>query len=274
MSLSGLRVLSLESRRAADMQTLILREGGIPFVAPSVKEEAVDGGGVATQFVEQLERGEFDMVICMTGVGLAVLRDTCASLMPLERLPAALRRATIVSRGPKPLTVLRPLGVPVDLVVPEPNTWREIVAAVAERPERRIAVQEYGRLNTVLHTALAELGATVTPVALYRWELPDDLQPLRVAISRIAGGGCDVVLFTSSVQLEHLLTIAQAMGLEGEVRQALRERVVVGSIGPVMNDALTAEGIPPDFVPRTPKMWALVKSAAEQARAALAAKVA
>ena len=149
MPFSGLRVLSLESRRAADMQTLILREGGVPFVAPSVKEEAVDGGGVATEFVEQLERGEFDMVICMTGVGLAVLRDTCASLMPLERLSAALRSATIVSRGPKPLGVLRPLGVPVDIVVPEPNTWREIVAAVAERPERRIAVQEYGRLNTV-----------------------------------------------------------------------------------------------------------------------------
>ena len=83
-----------------------------------------------------------------------------------------------------------------------------------------------------------------------------------------------MVLFTSSVQLEHLLVIARSMGLEGEVRQALRDRLVVGSIGPVMNDALRAEGIPPDFVPRTPKMWALVKSAAEQARAALASKVA
>ena len=89
----------------------------------------------------------------------------------------------------------------MDVVIPEPNTWREIVAAVAERPERRIAVQEYGRLNTALHTALEELGAKVTPIALYRWELPDDLQPLRLAVARIAGGGCDVVRFTSSVQL-------------------------------------------------------------------------
>ena len=44
MSFEGLRVLSLESWRAHDMQTLILREGGVPFVAPSVREEAVDSG--------------------------------------------------------------------------------------------------------------------------------------------------------------------------------------------------------------------------------------
>ena len=80
--------------------------------------------------------------------------------MPLERLSAALRRATIVSRGPKPVAVLGPLGVPIAVMIPEPNTWREIVAAVADRPERRIAVQEYGRLNAPMHTALAELGAT------------------------------------------------------------------------------------------------------------------
>jgi len=256
------------------MHTLILREGGVPFVAPSVKEEAVDGTGTALRFIEQMEAGAYDMVICMTGVGLTVLRDTCATIMPIDRLTAALQRATIVSRGPKPVGPLRALGVQVDLIIPEPNTWREIVSAVAERQERRIAVQEYGRLNTPLHTALQELGATVEPVALYRWELPDDLQPLRQAVARIAGCGCDVVLFTSSVQLENLLTIARTMGLEPDVRKALRDQLVVGSIGPVMNDALTAEGIPPDVIPRHPKMWALVKAAAEEAAGVIAAKVA
>jgi uroporphyrinogen-III synthase len=256
------------------MHSLILKEGGVPFVAPSVKEEAVDGTGAAIQFVEQLEGGEFDMVVCMTGVGLAVLRDTCATLMPLERLSAALRKATIVSRGPKPVGVLRSLDVPVDLIIPEPNTWREVVTAVAQRPERRIAVQEYGRLNTPMHSALAQLGAQVTPVSLYRWELPDDLEPLRQAVASIAGNGCDVVLFTSSVQLDHLLMVATTMGLEVEVRKALKERLVVASIGPVMNDALASEGISPNVVPRHPKMWALVKAAAEQSAAVIAGKVA
>jgi uroporphyrinogen-III synthase len=276
MPFGGLRVVSLESRRATDMQNLILREGGEPFVAPSVREEASEGSGpLALQFVGQLEAGGYDMLICMTAVGLTVLRDACVeAAMPLERLSAAMRRVTIVSRGPKPVGVLRSLDVPVHLIIPEPNTWRELVEAVANRPERRIAVQEYGRLNTPLHTALRDIGAEVTPVALYRWELPDDLGPLRQAVARIAGGGCDAVLFTSSVQLDHLLLIAGQMGLDTEVRAALRSRIVVGSIGPVMNDALVAEGIPPDIVPRHPRMWALVKAAAEEAGKVLAAKAA
>jgi uroporphyrinogen-III synthase len=247
------------------MRTLILREGGDPFIAPSVKEEALEGSATAERFVEQLEHGDFDLVICMTGVGLAVLRDTCAKIMPVERLSAALRKATIVSRGPKPVGVLRSLDVPVDILIPEPNTWREIVAAISTRSERRIAVQEYGRLNTPLHTALEALGATVTPVALYRWEMPDDVGPLREAATRIAGGQCDMVLFTSSVQLDHLLAVAGSMAIEQDVRLALKERVSVGSIGPVMTDALRAEGIEPDIEPRHPKMWALVKAAAEAA---------
>lgn len=41
--------------------------------------------------------------------------------------------------------------------------------AVAARPERRIAVQEYGRPNLEMNRALESLGAQVTPVAIYRW---------------------------------------------------------------------------------------------------------
>ena len=76
------------------------------------------------------------------------------------------------------------------------------------------------------------------------------------------------------MQLDHLLTVASRMGLEAAVRQSLKERVVVGSIGPVMNAALVAECINPDVVPRHPKLWALVKAAAEQAAAVIAAKAA
>jgi len=253
------------------METLILREGGAPFVAPSVKERAVDDDNTAVRFVERLEDGEFDMVICMTSVGLAFLRDTVATRMPLDRLSEALRRATIVSRGPKPVGVLKALGVPIHLMIPEPNTWKEIVDAVAHRPERRIAVQEYGRPNLEMNAALEALGATVSPIALYRWELPDDLEPLREAARRLAAREFHVVLFTSSIQLDHLLEIANGLGLEPAVRAALAE-VAVASIGPVMTAALTANGFPPDIIPKHPKMWSLVKAAADESSTVLESK--
>lgn len=272
MSFAGLRVLSLESRRANEIETLIRRLDGDVFVAPSVQERALEDHADAIRFVERLEAGEFNLLVCMTGAGLAFLRDVVAAHMPVERLASALRGVTIVSRGPKPVPVLRGMNVPVQVIVPEPNTWKEIVEAVAARPERRIAVQEYGRPNFEMIGALQGLGAKVTPVAIYRWELPQDCGPLREAARRLAAREFDVAIFTSSIQLDHLLEIAQALGIEGAVRDALRDDVAVASVGPVMTATLESCGIPPDIIPNHPKMGSLVKAAAEMASVVLTAK--
>jgi len=272
MSFAGLRVISFESRRAREMETLIRREEGDPFVAPSVQEKALEDHGEALRFVEGLQAGEFEMLICMTGVGLAFLRDVITAHMPVERLVQGLQRVTILSRGPKPLQVLREMNLRAHVVIPEPNTWKEIVEAVAARPERRIAVQEYGRPNVQLNEALERLGARVTPVPIYRWELPADIEPLREASRRLATGQCDVVLFTSAIQLDHLWDVARDLGLETQIRHALLNNVAIASVGPVMTAALEAYGLTADIIPQHPKMGALIRAASESAAAVLAAK--
>jgi uroporphyrinogen-III synthase len=264
MPFAGLRVLSLESRRAKEIETFIQRLEGDAFVAPSVAERPVENAGVASTIVAQLEADAFDLMVCMTGTGLAFLRDLAIAEMPEDRLAAALRRVAIVSRGPKPVPILRAMKVPVAVVVPEPNTWREIVEAVASRPERRVAVQEYGRPNAQMNAALEELGAKVTPLVLYRWTLPDDIAPLQEAVRRLVTGMFDVVIFTSSIQLDHLLGIARDMNLEDQVYAALRNDVAVASVGPVMTETLESHGINADIIPKHPKMASLVKSAADE----------
>lgn len=251
---------------------LIRRLNGDAFVAPSVQERPLEDHGDEIRFIEGLESGEFDLVIFMTGAGLAFLRDVIAVHMPIERLAVALRRVTIVCRGPKPVPLLRAMNVPVNIVVPEPNTWKEIVKAVASRPERRIAVQEYGRTNLEMNAALERLGARVTAVAMYRWELPDDTEPLREAARRLAARAFDVVLFTSSVQLDHLFEVSRAIDIEQQVREVLRNDVAIASVGPVMTATLESYGLPADIVPKHPKMGSLVKAAAESAVTVLAAK--
>lgn len=267
MPFNGLRVLTLESRKAKDMEALILREQGLPIVAPSVRERSLDDDQTGVQLVEQLEAGAFDMIILMTGVGLGFLRDMVTATMPVERFTAALKKATIVARGPKPIPILKQLGLQPDVVIGEPNTWKEIVAAVAERTERRIAIQEYGRPNVEMYAALEQLGAAVTPFALYRWDMPEDLEPLRAAAAALGRGECDVVVFTSSIQLDHLLEVAAGLGIRDQVELVLRTKIVVASIGPVMTAALEARGFKADIMPRHPKMWALVQAAAEQSPA-------
>ncbi|HEY7209559.1 MAG TPA: uroporphyrinogen-III synthase [Bryobacteraceae bacterium] len=257
MSLDGRRVLSLESRRAAEIEILIRKQGGEAFVAPSVQERALADHSDAFRLLEGLENGAFELLILMTGVGLAFWRDVVGP----ERAVAALRKVKLLARGPKPAAVLRAAGIAPDVTIPEPNTWREIVAALAGRAERKLAIQEYGKPNAGLVQELEARGARVEAFALYRWELPDDTGPLRQAAHKLAAGEVDVVLFTSSVQLDHLFAIAEQEHLAEPVQRALAEQVVIASIGPIMNEALAQRGLTADIVADSPKMGALVYTA-------------
>lgn len=272
MSFSGLRVVSLESRRAKEMETLIRRHNGDPFVAPSVKEKAIEGNEGAVSWVEQMRAGEIEMLVLMTGVGLKYMLDAALLRYSREQIVDVLRAVTLVARGPKPCVVLAEYGLRAQLIVPEPNTWREMVPLLEARPERRVALQEYGRPNPEFVAALEASGRQVVPISIYRWELPDDTSAIREAARRIATRACEVVIFTTSIQLVHLLQIASEMGIEQEVRSALANDLVVASVGPIMNAALAEQGLEADIIPAHPKMGILVRAAAEQAASALSRK--
>jgi uroporphyrinogen-III synthase len=272
MPFGGLRVISLESRRAAEIDLLVRKQGGDSFVAPSVKERALDDHTDAFALLEKLEADELDMLVLMTGVGLSFWREVISTRFPITRADEALRRVKLLARGPKPSAILRPLGLMPDITIPEPNTWREVVDVMHNRPEKRLGIQEYGRPNPEFNSALQALGIEVHTFALYRWELPDDLGPLREAVRRLVDESVDVILFTSSIQLEHLLTVAAEENFGEPVLGALRNRVAVASVGPIMTATLIEHGIQPDIVPISPKMGALVKAAADESGAVLATK--
>jgi uroporphyrinogen-III synthase len=271
MSFGGKRVLSLESRRAAETAELIRRYGGEPFVAPSMRDVPIENNEEAFRFAERLFAGEFQMMIFLTGVGTRYLHKVIASRHGEEAFPAGLRKLTTVARGPKPAAALRELKVQVDILVPEPNTWREIVDVLEARSERRIAVQEYGRPAKELIEALSARGAELTPVPVYQWDLPEDLAPLREAAKRIAEGGFDVVIFTTSNQIVHLVEVASGMGVSERVLRGLG-RLVVASVGPTTTETLKEYGIEVDVEPSHPKLGFLVKETAEQADQVLRSK--
>lgn len=264
MSFAGLRVLALESRRAEEMAKLVINNGGVPTVAPSMREVPLESNTAALAFAGKLLEGGFEVVIFLTGVGTRALFRVVETTCPLDRFVEALGRVTVVARGPKPVAALRERGVAVTVAVPEPNTWRELLKAVDTVPleGRRVAVQEYGVSNPELLAGLEQRGAHVTRVPVYQWALPEDTGPLRAAVAGLAGGGFDVVLFTTSVQVAHLLQVAREMGLEDAVRQALG-RLVVASIGPTTTEALREHGLAAHFEPTHPKMGFLVKEAAD-----------
>jgi uroporphyrinogen-III synthase len=268
---AGLRVLSLESRRAEEMAKLIGTYSGQPISAPAMREVPLESGAEAKEFTAKLLRGEFDVVILLTGVGTRALTAIAETACSREQFVIALRKAKILARGPKPVAALRELGLTPTLTAPEPNTWREVLQtldqAASATPEMRlsglrIAVQEYGVSNPELLSGLRQRGACVTRVPVYQWALPEDTAPLRAAVESLANASVDVVLFTTGVQLEHLFQIAGEMGAEEKLRGGLR-KAVVASIGPTTSEALRSYGIAPDLEPSHPKMGFLVKEAAE-----------
>lgn len=265
MAFHGLRVIALESRRADEMATLIRMQGGTPFVAPSMREVEMAEQAAALEFGRKLMAGEFDCLILLTGVGTKILWRALSSRFAKDDLLAAWRRITLVARGPKPSAALRELGLTANVLIPAPNTWREIVQVMASRLETRLALQEYGKSNPALIAALQGQGKSVSPVAIYGWDLPADTVPLREAARRIAAREVDVVLVTTSMQVVNLMRMG-----DPEAITAGLQRVIVGSIGPTTTETLEEYGIHPAFEPSQPKMGLLVNEVARQMEVLLA----
>src|SRR4051812_36178302 len=112
-SFNGLRVLSFESRRATEIATLISNFGGRPTVAPALREVPLESNTQALEFGAALERGEFDAVIFLTGVGARALLSVITLERPRDRFIEALKKVKVAVRGPKPAAVMREWNVPV-----------------------------------------------------------------------------------------------------------------------------------------------------------------
>ena len=276
-SFNGLRVLSFESRRSAEMATLIANYGGQPIAAPALREVPIESNNEAVAFIDTLTRGEIDLVVLLTGVGTRALIALVDKTRDRAAFVGALGRTRIAARGPKPVAALREIDLTPWVVAPEPNTWRELLTVLDGKASEfrlqgaRVAVQEYGASNPQLLDGLAERGAAVTRVPVYRYALPDDTGPLEQAARAVADGRIDVAVFTTSMQVVHLLAVARQRDVEDAVREGFQS-IAVASIGPTTSEELREQGITVDIEASHPKMGFLVREAAERAAAILRRK--
>ena len=227
---------------------------------------------------DALKRGAFDIVILLTGVGTRVLLDVVQATSSRDEFVAALARNEVVPRGPKPLAVLRELKITPWVTVPEPNTWRELLTALDEkagcsrRPSglrarlgslrgQRIAVGIPGKPNDELLRALEARGASVTSVPVYRWALPDDIEPLRGAVTAIVRGS-STLRSSRRAQIVHLMQVADLMG-QSNARYGMRSG---GWSSPPLDPApKSCEIRESQRISRPhPKMGFLVREAAER----------
>ena len=272
--LSGITVAAFESRMAVEMTRLIERYGGRPSVAPALRELPIQDNPTALRFGVRLIEGQVDVLVLMTGVGTTALFDILKARHPMSSIMVGVKQTAIVARGPKPVAALKALGITPTLIVPEPNTWVDVVSTLDEyRPVKglRVAVQEYGSSNPEFLEALRVRGADVFPVPVYKWGLPEDPAPLRQVLADVVAGDISVMLITNAAQIDHVMQLLEQEGKVPLFREACKT-MVVASIGPTASERLRHYDLPVDFEPSHGKMGVLVKELSEQVHTLLALK--
>jgi len=264
--LDGARIGLLEARLSSELAALVRREGGEPVCAPAVSEAPLDVASLLPVLVDELRQRRSRIVVFLTGAGATSLLDQARESGMYESLADALRMATTVCRGPKPAAVLRKHGIQVHINARSPHTTAELLEVL---PPDLVAAQSVvllhdGGGNPMLVEELHARGARVLELRSYEWRLPADVEPIENLIAELVEGRLDAIAFTNQVQVRHLFQIGARSGQAAALRDALRHRTVVASIGPTCSHALDEHGVPPHTVASPPKMRPLVAAIGEQ----------
>jgi len=274
LGLDGLTVAAFESRRAEALASAIARHGGRPRLSPALREVPLTDNAETRAFAEKLFAGALDTLIVFTGTGVEALAQSLGTLKPRAEALAALKRLTLVARGPKPKAALEALGLPAAFTIPDPCTSDEILRwldANLSLKDRRVAVLEAGVPNVDFLDALEARGAQVARAPLYRWALPEDTGPLKVLLQEITAGRAEVVLFTNANQVANIFQLAESMKTAEALRRAL-SGAVVAAMGPSTAARLSRFGVAADVAPAQPHLDELVETVALEAEALLGKK--
>lgn len=255
--LKNLIIASLESRMAAAMQKFIENYEAKALMAPSMKEVRLASNEHLFQFFEQIRSKQFDYFILMTGIGLRSLLELWQERYQKEEIVETLKNVKLLVRGYKTRGVCNIWKIDIDHLVPEPNTWHEIIDFLKDHQaleNKKIALLEYGAPNLLLNETLESRGAKLFPIQVYKWDMPDDIRPLKTLIQNILDEKVDYLLFTSRPQADHLLKVVQEMNCELAFRRSLNTVGII-SIGPACSDKLRELQFFADFeVPQPHKM--------------------
>jgi uroporphyrinogen-III synthase len=183
-----------------------------------------------------------DELILLTGEGLRRLISCAERHEPalVASFIAALTRARIITRGPKPARALKELGLASNLAAEVPTTAGVISTLRSlDLENHRVGVQLYGtEPNLPLIEYLAGAGAAVLPVAPYEYADASDDQAVHVLIAALQTAQIDAIAFTSKAQVARLFLVAG----DEQARAAL-SKTLVAAIGPVVAAELQHRGV-------------------------------
>jgi uroporphyrinogen-III synthase len=233
--LEGRIIAVAESRELDVFAAMLERRGAQVLRCPLVGILDAPDPAPVLQWIGWFNSGACDDFIVLTGEGLRRLLSCIERHAPQQRAAflAQLGRVRKITRGPKPARALRELGLKSDIAAEQP-TSQGIIEALRELDlqGRAAGVQLYGSEPNLPLTRFLEAAGAVVHL-----------------IVRIAAGEVDAIAFTSRAQVERLLGVAEAADQLESLKAALNG-ICVAAVGPLVADALAAQGIRVDLMPQ------------------------
>ncbi|MFE7617026.1 uroporphyrinogen-III synthase [Streptomyces sp. NPDC057496] len=242
--LTGFTVGVTAARRREELVALLRRRGARVVEAPALRILPLEDDEALRRATARCLTGPLDYVVATTGVGWRGWLSAADGWGHGARLAEVCRRAVVLTRGPKATGAVRAGGLS-ETFSPATETTDELLTWLLARdlPGRRIAVQEHGVPLDGFTAALAERGAEVIPVPVYRWGPPDDPSPLRRMAERTVRRELHAIAFTSAPAITAFLAAADGLGLRAQVLAALRADVLPVCVGPVCARPLEEAGV-------------------------------
>jgi uroporphyrinogen-III synthase len=250
--LAGRTIAVAESRELDIFVAMLERRGARVLRCPLVGILDAPDPAPVLEWLRWFSGGGCDDFIVFTGEGLRRLLGCIEHHQPdlHTAFLTQLMRVRKITRGPKPARALRELGLKPDIAAEEPTT-QGIIKALREQDlgSRAVGVQLYGtEPNLPLMDFLRQAGASVRSVAPYVYaDATHDAEVIELIV-HIAAGEVDAIAFTSRGQVERLIAVAEAAE-QGEALKAALAKICVAAVGPVVAEALTAQGIKVDLMP-------------------------
>lgn len=257
LPLEGRVVALAETRQLEDLAAMLVKEGATPLRVPLVAILDAEDPAPVVAWLRDLVADRFATVVFMTGEGIRRLMTAADAAGIREDVIAAFGRAKTITRGPKPGQALRQLGLTPSIVADAPTT-DGLISTLSRQSlaGQTVGVQFHGHDNPPLIEAIERASATPIPVRPYRYAPAADADGVADLIAKMAADAVDLLVITSSPQVDRLFEVATERNLADTLRLGL-EKTAIAAVGPIAADALRNHGARVDICPE--QGWVMKK---------------
>src|SRR4051812_8808744 len=261
--LAGFTIALTSDRRSEELAASFVRRGANVLRAPALRILPLEEDEELEAATERVIIDPPDDVVVTTAIGFRGWIDAADAAGQAMELLEVLEGAPLLARDPTARGAIRAAGLTEAWAASSETPVEVVERLLAEGVEgRRIAVQLHGLSDPVLLARLADAGARLEPVQVYRWGPSPDPASVQRVIEAVCQRAVDVVTITSAPGSQAFLDAARAAGRYDDVRSALARDVDTAAVGPVTAGPLIEAGLQP-LVPDRYRLGALVRAVAD-----------